>query len=88
MLKVTVFRDVTPCNLAETYYDSDEHVASIIRAVELKLEGTDSLETLLPIHQTAWSHIPGDSNLHIHRRENVKLHMSLVKLFVQFCATK
>jgi hypothetical protein len=34
------------------------------------MKAAGSSETLVPVHQIAWPHIPEDSNIHDHRTEN------------------
>jgi hypothetical protein len=38
----------------------------------LKMEVTDSSETMVMIYQTTWHHIPEKSNLHSFHSENLK----------------
>jgi hypothetical protein len=43
----------------------------------LKMEATRSYEQSVNFYQTTWRHIPEDSTLHKHRRQNLKSHFTL-----------
>jgi hypothetical protein len=72
-LKMAVFWVVAPCSLVEVY----QHFrgASIIRAaiiIVLMMKAARTSETLVNFYQTTLRYNPEDSNLHTHRRENLK----------------
>jgi hypothetical protein len=69
---MAVFWVVVPCSLVVTYV-SEVLAASIIRAIiALMLEAGTTSETLVNFYQTTRRYNPDDSNLHTHRRENLK----------------
>jgi hypothetical protein len=48
----------------------------------LRMEAACSAETLVPIKETAWSHIPEEHNLDAHRRENLKYDASIANTWI------
>jgi hypothetical protein len=57
---------------------SDVCAASIIRAIiALMMEAAHTSETTVDIQIRTWQYIPEDSELHTHRRENLKSHIQL-----------
>lgn len=55
-VKITVFRDVTPYNLADRYQHFREYP---------KMEKASSSKTMVHIFQTIWCHMRGDCNLNM-----------------------
>jgi hypothetical protein len=53
----------------------------------LNMEAADLFQTLVPLYQNAGSQYPEDSNLHSHRRENLKPHNAFLldDLLLIFC---
>jgi hypothetical protein len=69
-LMITVFCDVTPCNLVK------QPASSVLSfAYEAYLS-----ETSMPVYQTARYHIPRQINLNINLQESLKSHTSLYVL--------
>jgi hypothetical protein len=80
VLKFRVFWDVALCSHVEV----DQRVrgaycASIIRVITLMTEAVRISEMSAIFNVTTWHYIPEDSKLHVHCRENLKSHMTVLK---------
>jgi hypothetical protein len=69
---MAVFWVVAPCSLVEVYQR--------FRAIALMMEAARTSETLVNFYQNTRCYNPEDSNLHTHRRENLKSYKIRVKV--------
>jgi hypothetical protein len=68
-MKIAVFWVVAPCSLVE---------------VSPMMEAVSTSETLVNFYQTTRRYSPEDSNLHAHRRENLKSYKVTYVLYSPF----
>jgi hypothetical protein len=70
---MTVFRNVTPRNLADKYqYFGGTYCLHLEGCSTVKMKVADSSATLVPTYQTTRFHIPEHCNRNFQCRENVK----------------
>jgi hypothetical protein len=70
---------VTPRGLVGGYLQVTTHKTNMDRAIALMMKAARTSETLVNSYQTTRCYNPEDSNLHTHRRENLKSY-----IFLQF----
>jgi hypothetical protein len=73
-LKISVFWFVAPCSLVEVYQRFRGPCC-------LHHQGDSTSETLVNFYQTTRCYNPEDSNLHTHRRENLKSYLNFLTSF-------
>jgi hypothetical protein len=49
----------------------------------LKMEAVCLSETLVPIYETVWSHVPEHLNMDLHHHENLKCHVAMCINFMR-----
>lgn len=64
LMKIQVFRDVTPCRVLKVTDDSEEPTASIFRGKQPKTV-TKRFRNVVTFYQSTWPDIPEDLNLQI-----------------------
>jgi hypothetical protein len=87
-MKIAVFWVVAPCSLVEVYQRFRDPCCLHHQGDALMMEATRTSKTLVNFYQTTRCYNPEDSNLHTHRRENLKSCFKPVNLKTTFFLTE
>jgi hypothetical protein len=72
-LKITIIRNVMPCNLVDKYqYFGESYCIHLEGSCTLKMNAAESSETLVSTYQTTRFHIQEHCNRNIQCQENVR----------------
>jgi hypothetical protein len=83
--KISVYWDVTPCSLAESYQRSEETCRLHIQGRTLKKDAAGSSKMLMFFHSTVQHDIQVDCNLHSRQHKNLKSHCVILFTTISAC---